>query len=261
MFSRTAEELLANLKGLPHRFFFAHGLPIPDCFESPVQAALSDPDVTHVWMVEDDMILPQNALKTLLAAEVPVATYDYPVSKAGQGVVFRNKKKEVIYCGTGCLLIERKVFDKLEPPYFRTDIRWTALNYGEFIKLLATPTTKGIEGYGLHDVTFGIKLWRANIPISVLYSTLGQRKLKALGKAGSNNGAHKIEDWTKVKKDFMLKQLKKAPPLPHGNLVTVITPTGEVEATASHAKRLQEAGLGILAPSTGVVIDDIGVTL
>jgi hypothetical protein len=43
MFSKTAEEIVRNTQGVPHQKFFAHKLPIPDCFEWPTIKALKDP--------------------------------------------------------------------------------------------------------------------------------------------------------------------------------------------------------------------------
>jgi hypothetical protein len=80
MFSRTAEEVLANHKSVPSRLFFAHKRPIPDCFEIPTLEALADEDITHLWYVEDDMALPPNILRTMLDANEMAVTADYPVT-------------------------------------------------------------------------------------------------------------------------------------------------------------------------------------
>ena len=39
MFSKTAEEIINNVKGVPHKFFFSHKRPIPECFEIPTEEA------------------------------------------------------------------------------------------------------------------------------------------------------------------------------------------------------------------------------
>lgn len=57
IFSRTAEEILNNLKKVPHKIYFAHKRPIPECFNEPLEEALADKDITHIWFVEDDMVL------------------------------------------------------------------------------------------------------------------------------------------------------------------------------------------------------------
>ena len=254
MFSRTADELLQNLEGYDYDIFFAHGLPIPDCFTRPLMKILKGAfPYTHIWFVEDDQILPEETLSALLLMDAPVATMDYPVSSKGQGAVFSDKAGRVIFTGTGCLLVKREVFDKLEQPYFRTDIKWSVQNYGDFIRMTAN-SMPGVTGYGLHDVTFGVKLWKAGIPISVA-GTIGQRKLKTLGKAGSNNGAHKIVEWNKVIPNYLFKQYKKMPILPKGILVEVQTLTGNLMVHPDKAKKMYKAGMATRIPKQSVSID------
>jgi len=247
IFSRTADELLKNLRDVSFRIFFAHGLPIPDCFESPTKRALADGSITHLLFVEDDMVLPSTILKEMLSKDVAVVTADYPINKTGRGSVFKDAGGRVLITGTGCLLIKREVFQELKPPYFRTDIRWNVKNMGDYIKLTGAKTGQ-VDGYGLHDVNFSMNLHRLEIPIHCIDTKLGQRKLVSLGKAGSNDGAHKIETWTKIKKDHLLKEIKKWPITETGNLVTVITPTGEITTSSAHAKKLIKEGLGTKPP-------------
>ncbi len=260
MFSRTAQELLENLEGYDYEVFFAHGLPIPQCFEEPLTHALGAVwPFTHIWFVEDDQILPEETLSAMLLMDAPVVTMDYPVSSKGQGAVFSDKAGRVIFSGTGCLLVKREVFNKLSRPYFRADIKWNVQNYGDFLRMTANQI-ENVDGYGLHDVTFGMKLWKAEIPISVA-GVIGQRKLKALGKPGSNDGAHKIVEWTKVKPDYMFKQYKKMPALPTGVLVEVQTLEGKLMVHPDKAKKMYKAGMATRIPKQSVSIDFNGVEL
>lgn len=259
MFSRTAEEILRNLRGFNYKFYFAHKKPIPECFETPTLEALKDKDVTHLWFVEDDMIIPDNTLWDMYSLDQDVVTCDYPVTKDGKGAVL-TVGGEVIYTGTGCLLVKREVFDKLSKPYFRSDVRWTPYNYGETVKLVGSYNTG--DGYGLHDVTFGIKLYKAGVPIHV-FGTIGQRKLLELGKAGTNKGAHKVQDWHRVKPDYQLKKILSMP-LATGaksELVTVDTPSGGVSVTKKHAENLISQGLATAINEKRVIIDDSGVEI
>lgn len=253
MFSQTAEELLDNLEGYKYDIFFSHGLPIADCFEKPLKEVLRSPQYTHIWFVEDDMILEKDTLTNMVMADAPVVTYDYPVSEDGQGAVFADKAGKIVFTGTGCLLIKREVFNKLSKPYFRTDIKWGVSNYGTFIRLRANlqPST---ENYGLHDVNFGIKLWQAEIPISKV-GTTGQRKLVELGKSGSNNGYHKIEEWRKVRRNVLLKRYKSMPVQPIGKLISVITDAGEITVHPTHARKLIKAGIATKPKQQSVSID------
>jgi len=262
IFSQTADELLQNLEGYDYEIFFAHGLPIPDCFEKPLERALGDDRFfTHFWFVEDDMALPNDILDSLVLANTAVAACDYPVSNEGQGAVFKNAEGDVIFTGTGCLLVKREVFEQLKPPFFRTDIRWNATNYGKFIRLTAnTITNPTLEGYGLHDTHFGIRLYKAGIKTEIV-GQVGQRKLIALGKAGSNDGAHQIEEWHKVKPDVLLKKFQDAPAQPIGNLTTVQTVSGELTVHPDKAKKLIKAGAATAIPYKSVVFDTNGIKI
>jgi len=260
VFSQTAEELLTNLKGYSHKIYFAHKLPIPDCFTVPLERALGDPTLTHIWVVEDDMVLRPNTLQKLLEADVNVAVADYPVTKDGRGSVFYDKGRNVVFSGTGCMLIKRDVFKHLKAPYFTDKVRWNMQNYGEKIKLTGS---YGSVGYGTQDITFCIKLWNNGVKIKVIKQKLGQRKLIELGKTGSNNGAHKIELWRKIIKDKRLNDLLAQPVAPgaKSKLVTVDTPSGGVSTTRAHAESLVEQGLATYPPRRYTIIDDSEVEL
>lgn len=260
IFSKTAEEVLNNLKDIPHKIFFSHKKPIPDCFEDPTKEALQTPGITHLWFVEDDMVLPPDTLKKLLNTNANAVTMDYPVTKDGNGSVFYDQGGTVVFCGTGCLLVKRRVFDSIKQPFFTDKIRWTMLNYGEQVKLVGS---YGEAGYGTHDITFSLKLWNTGVMIKVVRGKLAQRKLVALGKAGSNNGQHNIETWRKVVNNKRLKHLQQQPIAPgaQGKLVTVDTPSGGITTTRSHAERLVSAGLGSYPPKRFTIIDDSEVDI
>lgn len=254
IFSQTADEILQNLKGVPHKFFFSHKKPIPECFERPANLALLDDSVTHLWFVEDDMALPSTILQEMLDLDVAVATADYPVNKGGRGSVFEVKGR-ILFTGTGCLLVRREVFDELKAPYFRTDIKWTVKRTLDGVRVIGKKNSDK-DGYGLHDVNFGINLFRRGIPIHKVATKVGQRKLIALGKSGTNEGAHQIETWTTIKKDHLLKQIKRWPVEPTGNLIEVKTPTGIINVTRKHAKSLIEQGLAERLPKRPIIVDD-----
>lgn len=262
IFSETADEILQNLQGVDHKFFFSHKKPIPECFEKPTNRALLDESITHLWFIEDDMGLPPYTLRRMIDQFANAVTCDYPVTKDGKGSVFYDNGGNVVFCGTGCLLVRREVFDSLKAPYFTDKVRWSMLNYGEAVKLIASKNPAG-EGYGLHDITFCMKLWKTGVLIRVMDIKLGQRRLLALGKAGNNNGAHKIEVWKKIIKNKRLKDLQAQPIAlgARGKLVTVDTPTGGINTTRKHADNLVKQGLASYPPKRYVIIDDSEVVL
>lgn len=260
IFSETAEEILNNLKGIPHKIYFAHGKSLPECFNEPVGRALKD-TVTHLWFIEDDMIVPPNTLKNLMEADANVVTCDYPITKDGKGAIFYDQGGNVVFCGTGCLLVRREVLENLKPPYFTDKIAWTPMNYGDAVKLVGRKADKDV--YGLHDVTFCLRLWKNGVKVKVIPMQLGQRKLIALGKSGSNDGAHNIEKWHKIKKNARLKEILSQP-LSIGaksKLVAVRTATGEVSALQGHAEKLVSKGLASYPPKSYLILDDSEVEL
>lgn len=198
-FSATCEELLENLQGFDYDIFFSHKRPIPECFNEPLTEALKGP-YTHFWFVEDDTILPKDTLKRLLKAKVPAICCDYPVSYQGKPSVYRDPAGNAIYGGTGCLLVTRKFLETYKQPVFRTDVAWDT-KIGD--RFEATP--RKIEGdlYGLHDVTFGLLAYQRGTPIKVAEFYCGQRKLKALGQPGTNDGEHLIQTWTELKPETL----------------------------------------------------------
>lgn len=256
IFSQTAGEILQNVKGIPHKFFFSHRKPLPECFEKPVNRALLDESISHLWLVEEDMILKPTVLKDMLELDKAIVTANYPTT-ARQDASVLSVKGKVVYAGTGCTLIKREVFDELKAPYFRDDIAWIPKNMGNYIKF--TGIKRKTKGYGFHDVNFFMNLYRLNIPVHLLPYTLGQRKLKALGKAGTNEGAHDIEEWTKVKKDRYFTLIKNLKPEPKSTMTSVLVDDKEVMVSYSHAKTLIRKGAAVKPPKRAVVIDASGI--
>ncbi len=256
MFSKTAEEILKNVQGVPHKFFFAHKLPIPDCFEFPTMKALKDPDITHLWFVEDDMILPDDILKRMLNEYADVVTCDYPTTKDGRGAVFQDRAGGLVFAGLGCTLVKREVMDRMEQPYFRTDVRWTPTNHGTFIKLTATKTKAPKGSYGMQDVNFYMQLHRVGAEFSVYPERLGQRKLVKLGEAGTNDGAHQIEEWTELEPNWWLSYITKLNKEPESKLKTVTFPDGKrMNVSHDHANKLIKNGHAKPIKPRALIID------
>lgn len=262
MFSKTAEEIVRNTQGVPHTKFFAHNLPIPDCFELPLLKALQDPSFTHIWFIEDDMILPDDILRNMLnLMTADVATCDYPVAKNGQGAIYMAKDGELIFGGLGCTLVKREVLDKLNAPYFRTDIKWRPTNYGKTVGLTAYEGKPKGDEYGMQDVNFYMKLHQAGASFELFPQKLGQRKLVRLGRAGTNNGAHETEEWTKLIKNYWPKQIATFPVQPSSKLQTVEFPSGRMNVSKTHAKNLIKEGRAKAVRQPAVIIDANGLVI
>ena len=196
-FSRTMDELLRELKGLNYKLFFSIGRTLPDCFNIPLEEALKD-EFTHILIVEDDMIIPKGILKRMLNQKYPVVALDYPFKKDNEATTLHDPSGTALYTGTGFILIERWLLDKMPKPIFRTDTAWETMLTPDDRLIMFPRDVSKLKTYGLHDVHFGLTLWANDIPIMVMKTTAGQRKLRKKGQAGSNNGADEIYELKKV---------------------------------------------------------------
>lgn len=203
VFSESFEELLRELKPFDYKIYFSHGRPIPDCFEVPLEQALKDKKVTHILFAEDDMMLPKGILKKMLDLDYPATALDYPFKNDGEATILHDPAGNAIYSGTGFLLVWREVLDKMPKPVFRTDLAWdTRIEKG---KLIMWPRdVSKINTYGLHDINFGLTLYTNGMPI-LPAAPAGQRKLVALGRTNTNQGAHLIKELTQVGIDNITK--------------------------------------------------------
>lgn len=203
LFSESFEELLRELKPFDHKIYFSHGKPIPDCFNVPLERALRDESYTHVLFAEDDMMLPKGILKKMLDGNWLACALDYPFKNDGEATILHDPQGYALYSGTGFLLVDRLILDKMPKPVMRTDLAWD-LRIQNHTMYMWPRDVSNIKTYGLHDINFGLTLWTNDMPI-VPVTTCGQRKLLALGQSNSNHGAHIIKELTKVGIDNISK--------------------------------------------------------
>lgn len=114
-----------------------------------VQKMLEHPmEATHLFFLDADIVPPPDALERLLRAGVPIISGIYrrrlpphepmafkkdsrghlrPISMKGSQTPMKGTKSpqspEVDIVGGGCLLIQRKVFEKIGPPWFTSEWR------------------------------------------------------------------------------------------------------------------------------------------
>lgn len=201
MFSETLEELLGELEGFDYQIYWSHAKGLPACFNDPTEEALADPDVFALLFCEDDMIIPKGALKQMFDANYPVVALDYPFQQQGDATVLHDPKGFAFWTGTGFMLVARGVLEQMKKPIWRTDTTFDPFIDKDTIHFWPRKLDKIY--YGLHDLRFGLVLYSAGLPIKVLDQTAGQRKLKSLGKKGTNKGAHDIEELTEVGRDLV----------------------------------------------------------
>lgn len=201
VFSKTVEELLTELKDIPHKIFWSHGRPIPDCFEIPTQEALKG-DFSHLLVIEEDMILPKGCIKKMLARNVHAIAYDYPVTGAPSGTVLYDTPNTAFFTGCGILLVQMDIVRRMPNPIWKVDIAWNMKLFGDRVEF--NIQKHSTEFYGQQDIAFGLRLYANEMPIHVIKETTGQRKLVKRGAGMTNDGSHEIVEYTEVTKQAYL---------------------------------------------------------
>ncbi len=99
-----------------------------------MHVALKNPDMTHVYSMDSDVVPPNDTLQKLLDYDFPIVAGVYPMKgnmwsfKVGSGWCFRNeslpdKLFEATCIAGSTVLIKREVFEKLREPYFNVAYR------------------------------------------------------------------------------------------------------------------------------------------
>lgn len=120
------------------RHIYQQGQEVGDARNAIVERALGfrgmlGECVSHVMFVDDDVLIPPDAVARLLAHKRPIiAGLYYAKTPAEQPLILGDRYEgvetnwtpgDVVECaghGMGCTLIERRVFEALEPPWFKT---------------------------------------------------------------------------------------------------------------------------------------------
>jgi hypothetical protein len=117
-------------------YLSAKGAPLDQFRNGIVRTFMQHDDCTHLMMMDSDITPPSNIVDLLLECDCPMAGALVPINLAGMVVSnaivkdgdrrvyltsWGDKKApfEVDALGTGCVLIERKVFEAIEWPWFK----------------------------------------------------------------------------------------------------------------------------------------------
>jgi len=201
VYSQTIEEILRELKdfGADWQIYWSHARPIPECFNLVTEQALADKKVTHVWYVEEDMVLPKGILKHMMTEMTEnnweAVASDYPLIEVPSTTIYRDPYGAAYFSGCGCTLIKRSVFKHLKKPYWRSDIRWNLDIQADYLSVRPEWVKTGQSVYGFQDITFGLSLYLQGHPIMVSSMSCGQRILTKKGDKKSNQGHHIIKEY------------------------------------------------------------------
>lgn len=193
--SRTMQSILREIrhKKFTYGIFFTNDLPIPESHNALTRKAL-DWLADYLWFVEEDILVPRHTLEKMIALHKPIVAVDYPVGEKRYSCIAKKQGK-ILWCGLGCTLIDRGVFDKIGYPWFETNktARITSEDPFEY-KLEDIPNK-----YGGHDILFGIKAREKGVEIAQLEGvTAGHIKPILMGDGRTNSGAHKFEVWKTI---------------------------------------------------------------
>ena len=126
-------------------------------------SVLQDPEVTHLFNVDADVVPPHGTLQKLLDYDLPIVAGIYPTVTNGnktwsfktEGTAWKMRDDlpegltEVSTIGGSTVLIKREVFEKLEQPWFRATYNIANGDYAE----------KEDEYFSRTARTAGFKLW------------------------------------------------------------------------------------------------------
>lgn len=200
LFTRTAQAIEEVRRNYESKVYYSHSLPIPQGHSQLVDEALRD-GCDYLLFIEEDVVPLAGACEKLLAVNGDIACIDYGVS--GWGCVAKNSQGEILWCGLGCTLVKRHVFEALEKPYFRTDMvlrqndwTWQKLP-DEYIKN---------KQYGGLDIWFCTKAKEKGFEIIQVDQEAEHLRLVELGKRETNNGLHNIELKERISKKQIISE-------------------------------------------------------
>lgn len=184
-----------------------HDLPIPDAHETLAARGLAA-GADLLWFVEEDMLPPAHALRSLLARiwvhegvgiEPRVVTCDYPVGErpTHSCVTRLPATGAVLWAGLGCTLMTRGALERLPRPWFRSDRQYLLGRTDKPELLMVNRPAR----YGGHDVAFYRACAELGMPVAVVPPDellCGHARLRSLGQAQTNQGAHTIDVLTQI---------------------------------------------------------------
>lgn len=194
VFTKVEQAVEKMRKDYEIRVYRSDNLPIPDGHNEMAKQALEE-GCDWLFLIEEDTVAPDGALQKLLEADSDIACIDYGI--AGWGCVTRNQSGEVLWCGLGCTLVKREVFERMTYPYFRADMTlrlndWTWQKLpDDYIKT---------KQYGSLDIWFCLQARKLGFTITQVEGECEHLELVELGKRETNHGLHTIKPKLKIEK-------------------------------------------------------------
>lgn len=194
------EQAIEELRTSETKVYRSRDLPIPDGHNSLAKQALAD-GCEYLLFIEEDTVPPPGALTRLLAADSDIAAIDYGVQ--GWGCVTRSTQGEILWCGLGCTLVKRKVFDKLSYPYFRADM---VLRQNDWSWMQLPEQYIQTKQYGSLDIWFCDQARNAGFTITQVDGECEHLELVSLGERETNHGLHTIQAKPQISKNQIVQR-------------------------------------------------------
>ncbi len=170
------------------------GQPIPDSFNHLVRTFLVE-DTEYAWIVEEDVVVPLDAIEQMLELRADVAAINYNLKVGGPGrdSEVHTAGGDLHTLGTGCMLVRRAVFETLPDPWFRTDLAPGMRHPGSSTPNPFLDLIPNSFEYGGHDGFFTLSAIRAGFRVASVPGVRCEHLMvNSLGKQGVNDGCHSI---------------------------------------------------------------------
>jgi len=186
LFADTVVSFLRELQAFDGQYIFiVSGLPMPESHNECVRQALRT-DCSHILFLEEDVVIPSGGLAKMATLAMNGADVVHMEYNLEGGTSVMHIKGELMWCGVGCTLFHRSIFERIKEPYFRND-KTLAFQGDQLVEL------DQVNKYGGHDVLLGLQLRKMGVPIVVVPNMQAKHlRMNSWERKTTNDGAHTI---------------------------------------------------------------------